>query len=67
MPLNPADPSRRDVLRAAIAGSGSLLWAGILAELSRRPSPAGTAPRPTRSRRRPPTSPPRPSASSSCS
>ena len=44
MPLTPADPSRRDVLRAAIAGSGSLLWAGVLAELSAAASPAGTSP-----------------------
>ena len=43
MPLTPVDPSRRDVLRAAIAGSGSLLWAGVLAELSAAASPAGTS------------------------
>ena len=29
------NPSRREVLQTALAGGGSLLWAGILAELSR--------------------------------
>ena len=30
----PSSWSRRKLLSAALAGSGSLLWAGILAELS---------------------------------
>ena len=60
--MNPIDGTctRRDVLRAMFGGTGSLLLAGLLADVSPTARSIPLAPEP-------PHFAPRPSASSSCS